>query len=142
MATVQEVIQEQLEAQKAQYLAQIADAKAKAEADLAAQKSAAQKSLDDQKSQAQSSLYSQHEELQNDILSQQTSLDTQFKGFLTGIIAPAYRGTDSGVLVRDPLRNAAQPSAQSAGSPEKKSFIPFILMGGLAYYYFYKKRRA
>lgn len=73
------------------------------------------------------------------VLAKERQLASEVAGFRQGIIAPAYRGMDANVLERDPLRGiySSAPPAPKRGL----GVFGFVILGGLAYLIFKKRRK-
>lgn len=116
--TAEETIRQLLEEQKASYLAQLQAAKEATQKELLEQKTAAQDEID----------------------AKARDLDSQLTGFLTGAIAPAYRGENAGVLTRDPLlgKGSAPPPGKA---PQKASMSLWAVAAAIGAYFYFKKRK-
>lgn len=109
---IDDLVAESLAAQRDTYIAQIDSAKKSARDELTA--------------------YS------DKIFTAERSLDNQFKGFLTGAIAPLYKTENANVGIRD----AFGVSEGVVKEDESNTLSPIIILGVLAIaYYIFKGRK-
>lgn len=110
---IDDLVAESLAAQRDTYIAQIDSAKKSAQDELSA--------------------YS------DKIFTAERSLDNQFKGFLTGAIAPMYRTENASVNIRDAL-GVSQGIVSEDGESSQVSPILVLAFIGIAFYIFKRRK--
>ncbi len=108
-----------------------------------------QSAFNAQKAQFVGELEAKKSEVQNyanEVQAAATQLDTNFQGFMTGALPPAFKTSNANVLVRDPSASGGALAGYDVQVlPKRESntmSIGMVLVGGfLVYFLFFKRRR-